>query len=361
MPISHFPNLCQYTYNITEQALAGRFDPLIGRDQEILEMVDILGKRRANNPCLVGEPGVGKTAIVQGLATHMAHCDSPDLGSKIVVELDMGRLLAGTQLRGALSEKLKGIKEEVAQSQGQVIVFIDEIHTLVRAGAVGESGQDAANDLKAVLARGEFPCIGATTVHEYKTYIERDAALLRRFHLIWVDEPSEADTLKILQGLLHAYSLHHQVHFLEEALEAAVRLSTRYLFDRRLPAKALDVLDTAASRVRRQGLPCVERHHVVEVVANLSAIPKEHLLVEDRKRLLQMEEHIQKHVVGHQTTVREISNVIRRNYAGFRQQRPIGSFLFLGPTGVGKTEMAKALTRFLFHDPRSMLRIDMSE
>ncbi len=361
LPEEVFPHLAQTCKNITEQAYSGRFDPLIGRNREIVEMIDVLGKRRANNPCLVGEPGVGKTAIVQGLACHLIADENPEMSNKVIVELDMGRLLAGTQMRGALAEKLRGIKEEVVEARGQIIVFIDEIHTLVRAGAVGEGAQDASNDLKSVLSRGEFPCIGATTIHEYKTYIERDPALLRRFHTIWVEEPSEEETLQILQGLLRTYSIHHKVHFTPASLQSAVRLSSRYMHDRRHPAKALDVLDMAASRAKRQGTKTVDRPQVVEVIANLSAIPKEHLLVEDRERLLRMEEVLAQKVIGHNAILREISTVVRRNYAGFRGQRPIGSFLFLGPTGVGKTEMAKALTQFLFHDHRSMVRIDMSE
>ncbi|MCB9641130.1 MAG: ATP-dependent Clp protease ATP-binding subunit [Myxococcales bacterium] len=361
LPEDVFPNLTQYGRNLTEQAYAGRFDPLIGRSREIVEMIDVLGKRRANNPCLVGEPGVGKTAIVQGLACHLIADESEELSSKVIIELDMGRLIAGTQMRGSLAEKLKGIKEEVCEARGQIIVFIDEIHTLVRAGAVGEGAQDASNDLKSVLSRGEFPCIGATTIHEYRTYIERDPALLRRFHTIWVEEPSEEETLQILQGLLRTYSIHHQVHFTAPSLQSAVRLSSRYMHDRRLPAKALDVLDMAASRARRQGTKTVDRPQVVEVIANISAIPKEHLLVEDRERFLRMEEELSEKVIGHFPILKEIASVIRRNYAGFRGQRPIGSFLFLGPTGVGKTEMAKALAQFLFHDHRSMVRIDMSE
>lgn len=356
-----YPWLNRLGRNLTKAALEGKFDPLIGREKELNEMIDILGKRRANNPCLVGPPGVGKTALVEGLAVLLAHSDIPGLSGKTIIELDMGSLLAGTQLRGSLSEKLKGIKEEVKAAAGQIIVFIDEVHTLVRAGSTGESAQDASNDLKAALSRGEFPCIGATTIQDYKTYVETDPALVRRFHLIWVEEPSIEEACRIVEGVVPHYASHHMVQYLPESVRASVRLSARFLHDRRLPAKAIDLLDLAGSRARRSGSTTVGRAQVAKVIAQLASVPEEHLLVEDRQRLLDMEELVGNRVIGHRDALAHIARVIRCNYAGFNGPRPIGSFLFLGPPGVGKTETAKAIASFLFHHEHAMLRIDMSE
>ena len=356
-----FPWLSSLGRNLTRLAHKGKIDPLVGREKELDEIIDILGKRRANNPCLIGEPGVGKTALVEGLALAIAHMNIPGLSGKLLLELDMGSLLAGTQLRGSLAEKLQGIKEEVKSAKGQIIVFIDEVHTLVRAGATGESAQDASNDLKTALSRGEFPCVGATTIQDYKTYIETDPALVRRFHTIWIEEPSQDETMRILDGVAPAYARHHKVHYLPEALFAACRLSARYLHERRLPAKAIDILDLAGSRARRARKKHVGRVEVTQVIAKLAAIPEEYLLVEDRKRLLSLESTLAQQVVGHRDILADISSVVRRNYAGFKGPRPIGSFLFLGPTGVGKTETAKAIAHHLFHQAHSFVRIDMSE
>jgi len=356
-----FPWLSKLGKNLTDQARQGKIDPLIGRERELNEMIDILGKRRTNNPCLVGEPGVGKTALVEGLAVRLATDEIPGLSGKIIVELDIGGLLAGTQLRGSLSEKMKGIKEEVRKAEGQIIIFIDEIHTLVRAGSTGESAQDAANDLKAALSRGQFPCIGATTHQDYKMYIENDPSLVRRFQQIWVEEPTPEETLEILRGLEMPYAFHHQVRFTEEALEGAVRLTDRYMHNLRLPAKAIDILDLAGSRARRAGTKIVGIEEVANVIAQLTSVPEEHLLIEDRERLLQMEDILGQRIIGHHHILGDIADVIRRNSAGFNGKRPIGSFLFLGPTGVGKTETAKALAKFLFSNGKSFFRIDMSE
>jgi ATP-dependent Clp protease ATP-binding subunit ClpC len=346
---------------LTQEALEGKIDPLIGREKELNEMIDILGKRRANNPCLIGPPGVGKTALVEGLAMLLAHSDLPGLSGKTIIELDMGGLLAGTHLRGSLAEKLKGIKEEVKAAAGQVIVFIDEVHTLVRAGSTGDSAQDASNDLKTAMSRGEFPCIGATTIQDYKAYIETDPALVRRFHLIWMEEPSLEEAYRIVNGVVQHYAGHHRVQYMPDAVRAAVRLSARFLHDRRLPAKAIDLLDLAGSRARRSGMTTVGRTQVAKVISQLAAVPEEHLLVEDRQRLLDMEEILNERIIGHKPLLADIAAVIRRNYAGFNGPRPIGSFLFLGPPGVGKTETAKTIASFLFHHDHAMLRIDMSE
>jgi ATP-dependent Clp protease ATP-binding subunit ClpC len=362
LPEEFFPSLSQYGRNLTEAAYSGRFDPLIGREKEIEHLLDILGKRRTNNPCILGDSGVGKTALVQGLACALLHTENPHLRDKIVIELEVGNLLSGTQMRGSLSEKLKAIKEEVALANGQIIVFIDEIHTLIRTGGGGDSPLDISNELKAALASGDFPCIGATTNHEYKMHIERDPALLRRFHPIWLEEPTQEEAITILTSLLRTiYSIHHKVHYLPEAIEEAVRLSVRYLPERRLPAKALDILDQAGSYVRRLQQHIVERKHITEIVAKTAAIAKEHLLVEDNYRLLHMEDFLKERIIGHHAILHQIAHALRRNYAGFRGNRPIGSFLFLGSTGTGKTEMAKALAEFFFHHPQAMVRFDMSE
>ncbi|TNE49981.1 MAG: ATP-dependent Clp protease ATP-binding subunit [Deltaproteobacteria bacterium] len=356
-----YPWLSRLGRNLTQLALCGELDPLIGRDRELDEIIDILNKRRANNPCLVGEPGVGKTALVEGLAVMLAYHQIPGLSGKILIELDMGSLLAGTQLRGSLAEKLKGIKEEVKKAQGQIIVFIDEVHTLVRAGATGESAQDASNDLKTALGRGQFPCIGATTIKDFKSYIEPDPALVRRFQLIWVEEPTEEEAHLVVEGVVPHYGAYHQVRYLPEALRAAVRLSARFIHDRKLPAKAIDIIDLAGSRARRSGLNEVGVEHVAQAIAYMASVPEEHLFVEESKRLLTMEDSLAEQIIGHRGQVRQIAMVLRRNYAGFNGNRPLGSFLFLGPPGVGKTETAKALAVYMFGSSRAILRLDMSE
>lgn len=356
-----YPWLSRLGRNLTQLALAGELDPLIGRDRELDEVIDILNKRRANNPCLVGEPGVGKTALVEGLALMLAYQQIPGLSGKTLIELDMGSLLAGTQLRGSLAEKLKGIKDEVKKAQGQVIVFIDEVHTLVRAGATGEGAQDASNDLKTALGRGQFPCIGATTIKDFKSYIETDPALVRRFQLIWVEEPTDDEAHLIVEGVVPHYGAYHQVRYLPEALRAAVRLSARFIHDRKLPAKAIDIIDLAGSRARRSGLNEVGVEHVAQAIAYMASVPEEHLFVEESKRLLTMETSLSEQIIGHSEQVRQIAMVLRRNYAGFNGNRPLGSFLFLGPPGVGKTETAKALAVYMFGSSRSILRLDMSE
>ncbi len=347
---TRFPLLSKLGRNLTALAHEGRLEPLVGRTHELDEVIDTLLKRRANNPLLVGEPGVGKTAIVEGLALKITS-DSPDaraLADRTLVELDVASLLAGTQLRGAFSEKLQQIRDEVRSAEGQVIVFFDEMHTLIGAGSTGDGPQDAANELKSSLARGEFPCIGATTHDEYRKFIEQDPALARRFQLIQVPEPSPEATLEILTGIAEEYAEHHSVRYDEDALEAAVALSSRYITDRCLPDKAIGLLDLAGSRARRSGRDRVDRAAVARVVSSVAGIPVDRLLMTDAERLLNMEQILGLQIIGHTTSIRAIAKVIRRNYAGFAHRRPIGSFLFLGSTGVGKTETARALAQFLF-------------
>ncbi|HYG67054.1 MAG TPA: ATP-dependent Clp protease ATP-binding subunit, partial [Anaeromyxobacteraceae bacterium] len=344
-------------------AAAGKLDPLVGREREVEEAIDVLGKRRTNNPILVGEPGVGKTAIVEGIAQRLlegarAAARAPD---RVLVELDMASVVAGTQLRGAFSEKLLAIKDEVRRAGGRVVVFIDEIHTLVGAGAAGEGPQDAANELKAALARGEFPCIGATTHDEYRQHIEKDPALERRFTPVLVREPSVPDTVAILRGLAPRYEKHHGVRFRPEAIEAAAALSARHVHDRFLPDKAVAVLDLAGSRARREGAAEVGEEGVARVVAQLAGLPVARLLATDRERILGLEAALGARVVGHGEAIAKMAAVIKRNFAGFASRRPMGSFLFLGPTGVGKTELARALAEALHGGRDALVQLDMTE
>ncbi len=353
-----FPWLAQLGRNLTELAAAGKLDPLVGREREVEETLDVLGKRRANNPLLVGEPGVGKTAIVEGVAQRLlARCGA----DRILVEIDMASVLAGTQLRGSFSEKMNGIKEEVRRAAGRVVVFIDEVHTIVGAGSTGEGPQDASNELKAALARGEFPCIGATTHDEFRKHIEKDAALERRFTPVLVREPSVGDTVRILQGLLPRYQQHHGVSYAHEALEAAASLSARYIRDRFLPDKALAAVDLAGSRASREGTRRVGEREVARVVAQMAGIPESRLTATDRERLLSLEARLGERIVGHREAIRRVATVLRRSYAGFASRRPMGSFLFLGPTGVGKTEVARVLAEALFGTRDALVRLDMSE
>ena len=363
LPPDRFPWLCSLGRNLTALAANGAIDPSIGRAAELEQLIDVLGKRRANNPCLVGDPGVGKTAIVEGLAVKLVRGD-PDvapLEGKIVVELDMGRITAGTALRGSFSERMQGLKKDVARSKGQVIVFIDELHTLMGAGSTGEGPQDAANELKAALARGDFPCIGSTTIDEYRKYVEQDPALDRRFVKILVEEPDDEQTVAILRGAAPLYEAHHKVRVSDDALQACVQLSSRFLHDRRQPAKSIDLLDLSLSRARRSGAKRIGRPEVAKVCADVAKVPLERALLEDGTRFLEMERFVRDRVVGHEHVVARVAETVRRNYAGFTTQRPMGSFLFLGPSGVGKTELAKALADFLYGSPQALLRLDMSE
>jgi ATP-dependent Clp protease ATP-binding subunit ClpC len=357
-----FPNLAQFGRNLTAKAAAGHVDPIVGREAEVEKLLDILSKRRANNPCLIGEPGVGKTAVVELLAQRLLAAGANGaLEGRVIIELDLGGVLAGTQLRGSLQERLDGIKREVREAAGRVIIFIDELHTLVGAGATGEGAQDAANELKAALARGEFPCIGATTPGEYRKHIENDPALARRFQPVFLEEPTQAQALAILRGTIASYAEHHNVPYEDDALEASVRLSVRYLRDRRLPDKALNVVDLAGARARREGRDGVGRDDVARVVASLAHLPEEKLLLSDNARLMRLEETLGRSLVGHADVVRTVASTLRRASAGFTSRRPMGAFLFLGPTGVGKTELARLLADALFEGRDAIVRFDMSE
>jgi ATP-dependent Clp protease ATP-binding subunit ClpC len=358
-----FPWLSTITRNLSLVAAEGRIDPVVGRDREVEEVLDILSKRRANNPCLIGEPGVGKTAVVEGLALRLVadQLRRGTPGERLIVQLETGTLLAGTHLRGSLSERLMGIKEEMRRAAGRVVIFIDELHTLVGAGATGEGSQDAANELKAALARGELPCIGATTPAEYRSHIDGDPALERRFQPVYVEEPTQAQALAILRGSCHTYAAHHGVEFDDDSLEAAVRLSVRYLRDRRLPDKAFNLIDLAGARARRESLSRVRREEVARVVAALAHLPEEKLLLSDAERLMQLESLLSRQIVGHREVLLTVAQALRRASAGFGAKRPMGSFLFLGPTGVGKTELAKGLADALFQGRDAVVRFDMSE
>lgn len=357
-----YPWLTSIGRNLSAEAARGKLDPLIGREKEIEALIDILGKRRANNPVLIGEPGVGKTAVVEGLASRLVH-EAPTsvLGKKIVISLDVGSLLVGTHLRGSFNEKLLGLREEVARSGGRVVVFFDELHTLVGAGSTGDGPQDAANELKTALARGDFPCLGATTPDEYTKHLEPDAALKRRFVPVLIKEPSQDEALRMLDRIVPEYAEHHGVRYSDEALKMAVVLSARYLTDRHLPDKAIALLDLAGSRAARAGLRAVDGRLVAELIAQRVDLPVERLLGSDRERLLGLEDLLRKEVIGHTNQLARIAQVVRRNAAGFHSQRPQGAFLFVGPTGVGKTETAKALAKILHGSADSLIRFDLSE
>ena len=399
----------QLGLDLTEAARAGDLDPVIGRRVEIERVLQILARRTKNNPSLIGEPGVGKTAIVEGLAQRIVAGQVPgDLQDKRLVRLDVGSLVAGTMYRGQFEERLKKVIDEIRTSE--TIIFIDELHMLVGAGAAGSS-VDAANILKPALARGELQCIGATTLEEYRKHIESDPALERRFQPVYVDEPTQAETLDILRGIRHRYEEHHGLEITDEALQEAVRLSARYVSDRFLPDKAIDLVDEAASRVRvfRSGAVWsraakaegedrdnvddenlrafgvgsgslggdqlgmdldeaperelrVGRQDIAEIVAMWTGVPVANLAIEESRRLLTMEEALHKRVVGQDEAIRALAKAVRRSRAGLKDpMRPIGSLLFLGPTGVGKTELCKALAEFLFGTEEALLQFDMSE
>ncbi|CCB73380.1 ATP-dependent Clp protease ATP-binding subunit clpC [Streptantibioticus cattleyicolor NRRL 8057 = DSM 46488] len=422
------PNLDRFGRDLTELARAGRIDPVIGREEEIEQTIEVLSRRGKNNPVLIGDAGVGKTAIVEGLAQRIADGEVPDtLLGRRVVSLDLSGVVAGTRYRGDFEERLNGIVEEIRTHSGEVIVFIDELHTVVGAGGGGTEGgsMDAGNILKPPLSRGELHVIGATTLEEYRRYIEKDAALARRFQPILVPEPTTADTLEILRGLSDRYEAHHQVRYTDQALVAAVELSDRYLTDRFLPDKAIDLMDQAGARVQlrthtkgtdvralerqleqltrdkdqavaaesyeratelrdritelnrridaaREGSQGEEHgdgkvvevtaEDIAEVVSRQTGIPVKSLTEEERDRLLGLEEHLHQRVIGQDEAVTAVADAVLRSRAGLADpNRPIGSFLFLGPTGVGKTELARALAEALFGSEDRMVRLDMSE
>ncbi len=359
-----FPLLAKIGRNVTLEALDGRVDPVVGREREVEQLVDILNKRRANNPVLVGEPGVGKTSVVEALARRIVGLDGdapPGVDGRIVVELDASSLISGTSIRGSFAARMQALKAEVARAHGSVVVFLDELHHWIGMGAGTDGVADAAGELKTALARGEFPCIGATTWDEYRRFIESDPAFERRFQAVRVEEPSPADALAIVRAASVSYAEHHGVSYTDDALEALVRLTGRYLPDRRLPDKALAALDLAGSRARRLGLPSVDARLSATVVAEQAGLPPEKLLMLDRERFLGLEAALRTRIVGHDTVVERVAAVLRRNHAGFVTGRPIGSFLLLGPTGVGKTELARAVAAALFDDAEALVTLDMTE
>ncbi|CAN1318038.1 Chaperone protein ClpC, chloroplastic [Linum perenne] len=359
------PTLEEYGTNLTKLAEEGKLDPVVGRQPQIERVVQILGRRTKNNPCLIGEPGVGKTAIAEGLAQRIASGDVPEtIEGKKVITLDMGLLVAGTKYRGEFEERLKKLMEEIKQSD-EIILFIDEVHTLIGAGAA-EGAIDAANILKPALARGELQCIGATTLDEYRKHIEKDPALERRFQPVKVPEPTVDESIQILKGLRERYEIHHKLRYTDEALAAAAQLSHQYISDRFLPDKAIDLIDEAGSRVRlrhaQEEGPIVTEVDIQHIVSSWTGIPVDKVSSDESDRLLKMEETLHKRVIGQDEAVEAISRAIRRARVGLKNpNRPIASFIFSGPTGVGKSELAKSLAAYYFGSEEAMVRLDMSE
>ena len=420
---SAYRSLERYSVDLTQLARDGKLDPIVGRDQEVARVMQTLIRRTKNNPVLIGGAGVGKTAIAEGLAQRIVAGDVPaELKQRRVLALDMGSLVAGAKFRGEFEERLKAVMDEVTQAQGEIILFIDEIHTVMGAGA-GEGAMDAANMMKPALARGELQALGATTEDEYRKRIERDAALERRFQPVLVEEPDEDTAFEMLTALRPRYEAHHKVRIQDAALKAAVRLSARYLSDRLLPDKAVDLIDEAASKLRIDaqmlpahlkdaehklrhleseetaaaemadyeraaqlrserlrlqadfdadlaalGKPAADRpqdvtaERIGSLIATWTGIPVARLLESEADRLLHMEDNLSRRVIGQQNAIAAVSDAVRRARAGLKDpNRPIGSFIFLGPTGVGKTELARALAEYLFDDEQNLVRVDMSE
>lgn len=419
---SNTPTLDKFGRDLTHMAREGKLDPVVGRSKEIERVVQILSRRTKNNPVLIGEPGVGKTAVAEGLAQHIANGSIPEpLRNKRVVSLDMSAMVAGAKYRGEFEERLKTVMGEIRKAE-DIILFLDEMHTIIGAGAA-EGAIDASNILKPALSRGEIQAIGATTIDEYRKHVEKDAALERRFQPVMVDEPSKEEAIEILMGLRDKYEAHHKVRILDEAIEAAVNLSDRYIRDRYLPDKAIDLIDEAASKVRLQaftppsdlkaleekledlkkekeeavmnqnyekaakirdeekrikeemgqektkwerenggGDKTVDEEDIAGIVSSWTGIPVLKLTEDEAERLINMEDTLHKRVIGQKEAVGAVSRAVRRARAGLKDpKRPVGSFMFLGPTGVGKTELCRALAEVLFGDEESMVRIDMSE
>ena len=353
--------LDQYSRDLTLLAASGSFDPVIGRDEEIRRSVQILSRRSKNNPVLIGEPGVGKTAVAEGIAAYIAGSDAPDsMAGKRLVALDLPALLAGTKYRGDFEERVKAVLKDVKKA-GDVILFIDEMHTMIGAGSA-EGAIDAANILKPALGRGEVQIIGATTPEEYRRHIEKDAALERRFQPVKIAEPSRSDSLKMLGAVRQSLEKHHGVKISDAALTAAVDLSARYINDRFLPDKAIDLADEAAAHIRVSGGGLVTAEDIAGIVSMWTGIPVANLSADETKRLCNMESILHRRVIGQNEAVTAVSRAIRRGRVGLSDpDRPIGSFLFLGPTGVGKTELCRALAEAVFGESEAMIRLDMSE
>jgi ATP-dependent Clp protease ATP-binding subunit ClpC len=358
LDVQKYPTLASLGRNLTLAAARGELDPVVGRRTEIEQALDVLAKRQGNNPCLVGPAGVGKTSVVRGIAQRIAlEEDVISLDDRLIVEINVGELIAGTGVRGALALRLGALRKEVAQAAGRVVLFFDEIHQLF----TGEAAEEVNGELKLSLAKGELPCIGTSTREEYVKAIENDAALARRFTLVEIDEPSREDAYLVLEALSEKLAAHHGLRYEEDALALGIAWSVRYLPGRALPDKAVSIVDLAGARTRRRGGSVVSAEAVAEVVAELADMPVERLLESDTDRFLRLEEILADRVVGHAESLAKIARILRRNAAGLGTRRPIGTFLLLGPTGVGKTETAKAIAEVLFHNESAMTRLDLSE